>query len=280
MTKLKTLLISMTLGAGISQAATTVFSDTFSDGDRTDGADLDDIQWYAGRNNVALSVGADAGIGTGDALLVNSSTTFSRVVGLFGSAVTIGVGETLRLSFDMRFQTTPGTGSGLLRIGIFNNGGTAITGDEDPGANQNNHFGYGFSTNPGAVLAGGTTVTTEEAGNSILGGSNPGGFSSTGSAGASIEWGTTVHNGVFSITRLADGSMDLSARIDGGTAATANIAAPINSSYTFHEVAFGQGNMNIDFALDNVELSIVPEPSTSLVLALGALCFLRRRRLP
>ena len=277
--KMKTLILSLPLVTGISQAATTVFFDPFTDGSRTNGADANDIQWFTGRNNIALSVGADAGIGTGNALLVNSSTTFSRIVGVMGSGVTIAVGETLQLSFDMRFTETPDAGSGFLRVGIFNSASTAVTVDQDVGSFQNDDFGYGFSTNPGAALAGGTSIATEEANNSILGGSNPGGFNSTGVAGASINWGTTVHTAVFSITRLANGSLDLSSSIDGGAAATANVAA-INGSYTFDEVAFGQGGMNADLALDNVALTIVPEPSSAFGLALGGLCFLRRRRHP
>ena len=277
---MKALLVlsALVLAPGISRAATTVVSDAFDDGGRTNGADANDIQWYAGRNNVALSVAPDAGIGGGNALQVDSSTTFPRVVGLFDSGVTIGVGETLELTFDLRFTATPSTGSALLRVGIFNNGGTAITGDQDPGGNQNDDFGYGFSTNPGLASAGGTSVAWEEAGNSILGGSSPAGLSATGTAGESIDWGVASHSAVFRITRLADGSLDLSASIDGGTAATGNIASPINGSYTFHEVGFGEGGMNADFALDNVRVAIVPEPGPALLGSIGVLALLVRRR--
>ena len=53
----------------------------------------------------------------------------------------------------------------------------------------------------------------------------------------------------------------MSASIDSGAAATGNVASPLNGSYTFHEVVIGQGSMNKDLAVDNVQLILIPNVS-------------------
>ena len=231
--------------------------DNFDDGDRADGLDPLDIAWFAGRSNVAVSVADDAVIGGGNALFNDNSTSFSRIIGVLGSPITIEEGETLEFTFDLRYLTEPATGGNLIRFGIYNDGGTPWTGDNT--GVQSDDFGYGVFGSAATNAEDGMRVASETAGNSILGGASPGGLAGIGTPGASIAWGTTPHSALFSITRLADGSLDLLSSVDGGTPATANVAPPINDNYTFHEIAIGQGNSNRDLSIDNIRLTLLTD---------------------
>jgi hypothetical protein len=252
-------LLSLTLLAnatGTVSAATTIFNDTFTDGDRINGADTQDINWHQ-VGGTTLSVGNDAVIGAGNALIANTSSTFNRIVGEFGS-ITIGIGETLQLSFTMRYTDVPDNTINGFRFGIYNNGGSPFTADGQTGANENNNYGYGAYTNAGLASATGTRVASEAAGSAMLSGSSPSGFAAFGTAGESFSWGTaSAHSIIYSITRLGDGTLDLFSSIDGGTAASGNIAA-IDGDYIFHEIAFGHPANNEDYVIDNVKLQLIP----------------------
>ena len=270
---------ALPLGGAAHAATLTAVNDPFTDGARTNGADPLDIQWFGIRSST-LAVGNNAAIGSGNALNVTTSTSFSRIAGVF-SSLTLLAGETLRLSFDYALVSAPGTAPAGLRIGLFNNGGTPFTADTATGNGsiEQDDNGYGFSTNPGLDAADGTRIAEEAAdpGNSILGGPAPGGFNFIGSAGASVESGTTMHSALFTMTRNLDGSLSMTASIDGGTAATATTGtSPF--TYTFNEVGFGQGSFNGSYSIDNVVIDVVPEPSAALLSVLGALALFRRRR--
>ncbi|MDB4265537.1 hypothetical protein N9891_02170, partial [bacterium] len=258
---------------GVSSAATMiVVSDGFDDGGRTNGTDASDIAWYESFQTGSstptsdLSVSNDSGvpgIGGGNALFLDSGGTFSRLSGVFNDT-TLAVGETLGLSFDMRFTSNPGAITNGLRVGFYNDGGTTNSSDTSNGATVfNDDYGYGFATNLGSASSFGTSVRQENNGGStgaegITGGPSPYSFNgvSGSSSGASTIWGTSSRSVQFTITRLSDGSLDLLASIDGGTAATGNVISPFNSNYTFNEVAIGLGGFSSDFYIDNVLIQV------------------------
>ena len=261
--------------------ATTVVLDTFTDGARTNGSDALDINWYNIRTNVALSVASDAVINKGNALQVNNSTTFNRFAGVFNTPITLLSGQTLELSFTYRFVDSPTSLGDGFRVGLYNNGGTPFIADNsDSSALEADDSGYGLGINPGLDSATGISIRQEAAGNSILGGASPGNFGSVAgaSSGASVNSGNTAsHSAFFSITRNPDGSLSMLGSIDGGTAATATTGTtPL--TYTFHHIALGQGNLNLDYAIDDFRIDVIPEPSSGLLVMGGALLVASRRR--
>lgn len=271
------LILLALLAAHTSHAATIHLNDTFNDGGRTNGADTIDTAWFLSNtgNSTTLTVANDAVINSGNAMRLTTTTNFRKFFGAFSSAITIAQGETLQLSFDYRFHEVA-NGAGLFRFGLYNNGGTATTADNVP--SDNNDFGYASTTNPGLDSANGTVVNSEIAGDASLGGATPNGLVSVGSAGASVNVGTTLPgSALFSITRNLDDSISLSSSINGQSAASGTITtSPL--TYTFHQVVIGLGGTASDFSVDNVNVSVIPEPSCLLLSALGVAAGVGHRR--
>lgn len=253
-----------------SNAANVILNDPFTDGGRTNGSDTLDTAWFLSStaSSTTLTVTNDTVINSGNAMRLNTTVNFRRFFGAFDSAITIAQGETLQLSFEYRFHETA-NGVNFFRFGLYNNGGTPTTADGSP--NDNNDFGYASSTNPGADAANGTIVQSENSGDAVLGGSAPGALITVGTAGASVDVGTSLPgSAVFSVTRNLDDSITLSSSINGQSAATGTITtSPL--TYTFHQVAIGLGGASSDFSVDNVNVSVIPEPSSLLLSALGVI---------
>ena len=251
-------------------SAAIIINDGFDDGGFSNGTDSNDITW-SGLTNSTLSIATDTTIGGGNALNVDAIGTFNRIWTNF-AGITLSPGDSLTLSFDYHFTQNPANTASQFRVGLFNNGGTNNT--------ENNDFGYGFTSNTGLDSATGTSVFEEAVGTSILGGS-PGGTVAFGTAGASVNSPTTgAHSVVYSISRNLSGHLNFSASIDGGVAATGTDTTPATT--TFHILAFGQGGVTLDYRLDNFQLeySPVPEPGMLTLVGLGGLgLFFARRQL-
>lgn len=103
-----------------------ILDDAFTDGGRTNGTDALDSQWYFLANATPTSAGV-----TGGELLLG--TTSAAVVGTNPHAVTtfpsetLATGETLTLSFN--FKSTGAASATGIRFGLYNSGGTNLTGD-------------------------------------------------------------------------------------------------------------------------------------------------------
>lgn len=121
-----------------------VLDDTFSDGDRTDGADPLDSQWRLMTNVTPTTAGA-----AGGAFKLERTTSTS--VGFNPHAITnfptqtVGVGQTISMSFD--FQSLGSAGATSIRFGLYNSGGTNLNADiaanpVNPGTVFQNDLGY------------------------------------------------------------------------------------------------------------------------------------------
>jgi hypothetical protein len=230
-------------------------SDGFDDGSRTDnGTNPDDAAWYStGVAGTAVTVVSDTVIGSGNAIKLTPTSFGQGFVARLPGAITLSDGESIQLVFDWRFTgTTNLNQSGRLRFGLHNAGGTYTTADANT-TTRSNDVGYYGQTNPGLTGATSTTLMRETTGDEILGGV---GTSTIGTAGASVNAGTTARTGYLTITR-AGSTLVLSARIDGQAAATATDSSPL--TYTFDQVAFsiGLGNYTTSSPLvvDNVEVT-------------------------
>ena len=123
---------------------TTILDDTFTDGGRTNGTDALDSQWYFMAN--ATPTSADV---TGGELVLG--TTSTGVAGTNPHAVTtfpsqtLATGHTLTMSFN--FKSNAAANSTGIRFGIYNSGGTNLSGDlyanpPAPGTTFQNDLGY------------------------------------------------------------------------------------------------------------------------------------------
>lgn len=213
--------------------------DTFSDGDRTNGAETSDLAWYsikvAGTGISIVNDNVAGGIGTDNALKLTPTSWSQGVIGNLPGAVTLQNGDSLVLSFKWRYTGTANTNfPQRLRFGFFNSGGSLTSNDNHTTVRNNDH-GYWAGTNPAVASGTGTGIVQETASDEILSGN---GLTSIGTAGASVTGGTTAHTGMLKITRSGT-NLVVSASIDDQAPATATVTNP--SNYTFHEVAFAVG---------------------------------------
>lgn len=287
-------------GAGFAllpsaSSAVTVVNETFDAGSPTPltffRADLQTT------TNPSLTVVSDTGaggLGSGNALDVNTGSAFEPVVAPFTSR-TLAVGEKIVLSFDFRF-TTNHEGSGFS-FGFLNSNGTAAANTAAVNSNPTtNDFGYYAQL--GTPVAGGAGLSRllrEDAtpGAEILhfNDSVP-----SGSVDPKSQQLTTVATGVrgantnenrvteFSIERLDATTARIvlsftGADVSGPSSFSVTDTVPNASYFTFNELAFSNGAIaNTDYRLDNITVDVVPEPGALGLVASGGLAALRRRR--
>ncbi|MES2310415.1 MAG: hypothetical protein V4507_16300, partial [Verrucomicrobiota bacterium] len=209
-----------------------IINDTFTDGGRTNGADLADMNWLMLTTTSSVAVADDsAGIGSGNALKFSTGGTFRGLVGLFGSNTQLGVGDTITVSFNYRYNTAPTSSGAGLRFGIFDDGGTPQTSDGSESGIRFNDAGYGANLNPGAAGSS-LSLHKESAGDEILGGTAPNGIVNFGTAGASIVSGITSHSATLSISRDVSG-LNLACNIDGLSSATGSDTSPLTNQFSY-----------------------------------------------
>jgi len=225
-----------------------------------------DFSWSLFDNNtgVNLDIVTDddsPGIGGGNALQMDilTTSTFKGMLGTMASATTISIGETLTLSLDGRYAQTPGNNGGGLRIGFT----TAAARDNAFFA----QLGTGGST--------GYSLLRDEGGDNSPGAGTVFGLASAASGSAYVTTGTEAFNMIFSITRSGENEYEIVSNINGAIrTATSNVG--FNS---YDSIFIRNGGISSDLRLDNISVTLIPEPAVALLGAFGLLCLLRRRRL-
>lgn len=278
--------------AGTTQAA--ILNDTFADGGITNGADVLDTNWFLITGSGALTAQSDTTTGpnegVADTALQHAAATFSGVGGSF-TPTTIAVGETMRLSFDVRFTGTPSNNGAGFRFGLYNsNGGTIGTGS------SGNDFGYVIRSGSGTSSGG--SVAKEVGGSTgPFGGLD---ILTLGRYTPAPPLGTTSKNYVMELTRLSATEIGIGFKIDGVTysdsvtegfttdngSRTRLPSVPMGDEpasggaayFTFDEVLIGTGNNATTYRVDNVKLEVVPEPASLAAIGLLGLALGRRRR--
>lgn len=234
---------------------------------------------YTSISNTTLSVRDDTGgINSGNALFSSNTGTFSKLFTNFGEITLTANNPTIRLSFDLRYDAQPvGNAGAQLRFGFYNQNGTSV--------NDNNDPGYHVQTNPGANFSTGSAFFSElGTAESTLGGADT---QQIGSGFGSINFGISPVRVTFSIS-LTDTGLNFNATIGSVVSPTvflSNTDSRFTSiGTTFDSFVIGEGGSttNTAFLLDNVNIVLVPEPSTWALLLGGAACLvamqLRRRR--
>ena len=263
--KLRCLLCLCWLLVAAARGSTIIVSDPFTDGSRTNatGGDPQGLVYYMGQTWGTLTVSNDdAGIGSGNALLLTPTAAWGKCLAYFGPAALANPGDSVTLRFDFRFASPPTNLSAGFRVGLYNSMGTrqsadaTDTGVPGPG-NRSDDVGYGFQTNPGLNSSTGLNVYSEAATNDILGGSSPSQTSNQGTAGTSFNLVTSKHTAWFQIARQPNGDLALSAQLDSGLAASATIAAASVLTYSFDEFAMNEGGSGwwVPLLIDNLTIT-------------------------
>ena len=238
-----------------------IVNDPFTDGMRTNtsGGDIQGLVYYASGGTAGWLVVTNdsAGIGSSNALLLNSLATYGHGLGYFAGVQLTNSGDTLQLNMDFRFgSAAPNNTWAAFRVGFYDSRLTRMTADGSttPGYDD---VGYGcFLSNP-ALAGSNLSVYSESAGinDDILGGPSPSGLVAAGGTGTSPGCGTSKHTLFLQITRLLSGDLSVRAAVDAGTGAQATISAASVLTYTFDEFGFGRGNTNTPIFVDNILIS-------------------------
>lgn len=285
------LVLALPIAIGVSTAsAATIFFDTFTDGDRTNGTDTTDVAWYEVNSASATSAinTASAVVSGNNSLYINTGGNFRGLIANFapagsGSSGTLNIGEGYTLSLDFKYLAG-GNVSNAIRVGLGDSstvGAVAYTADGNPAPNTTgtqNQVGYfaGFG-------AGGSTSsqTYEDTAGNVFTTGTVGAFG-TAVTGTSLNT-NTGRSVLLSVLRTTTGTQVSSSIFSGlggtGTVLTSTFVDTVSPFVQFNQVAVMAGNdADIEYSFDNVQLTYVPEPRAALLGGLGMLALLRRRR--
>jgi len=268
-------------------AAVTLLNDTFSDNERATQSLTGSAEWAfsnSGASNSNTSLSASTG-----ALVYTATTSSGQFSTAYfapsGSPVGLADGESITLSFNFSLSSIVANEEGL-RFGIFNSNGTRFaTGFSSAELDLTSTVheptrGYLAAANPGATTGTSTFSVREKFNNS---GTTP--FSSTGAIGPNNTAAylslaaATTYSAMFSITRSGANAV-LSSTINGITQTGTDTGA--SAGFNFDQISIFTNSApvptNATFTVDNVNVTVIPEPSAALLGALGSLALLRRRR--
>ena len=228
-------------------------------------AGANDFTWSlinaSGTNFDVVADNGSPGIGSGNALRTDQAGTgtFRGMIGTMSSSTTLQIGDTLTLSLDGRYWETPANNTGGLRFGFINSGSL----------DNNFYIQAGTGGQTGMIL-----YRDGVGDNSPGGGSGITSLTSTASGPSYASLATDPFTAFFSITRTAASEYSIVASINGSTrTATSSVGWD-----SYNAIFIRNGGITSDFLIDNVSVSLIPEPSAALLGAVGLLGLLRRRR--
>lgn len=262
-----------TLASSGAQAAV-VFTDTFASGTGS---------WFTGGNTGTLSnsSGQLSWSTTG-----TNNDTFS--IGRSFTSQTVEVGETIRLT--MNYTQNAATASDIIRVGLYDVTNTIAANQWSTTGSGVGAFSgyYGFIRDNGttsqlrresvtdtSAVANGPTVNTSI--NALT--------SLTGTSTTFDIVQSTSYRIVFELTRTSSTVMSASYMLTSADGLTIHqditgvhdsTIAPLAANFTSFDSVVIRPNGPI--LVDNIEVSVIPEPSTALLGGLGILALLRRRR--
>jgi len=279
------------LTSGLS--AQTVFFDDFSDGDRAG--------WFSSAGSSSVSV-------TGGALRQDTGGSGRSLVTYISSdPVSLAVGQSISLTFDIRLIGPAGSlfgdanqANNQLRFGLFYSGGdTRVIADNMGSSSYPGGAAYNFGSQRGYASmttlhvngknsdgSAASSSIRERTGTNTALISTTTGYTTLGSTfppPVSFEIDTT-YTGNMTVTRTNEG-VNISVSFLGGDFGTAyQVFRSDNSDplFEFDMLAFHlNANVAVAYELDNVTVSVIPEPSTYATLAgalaLGLVAWRRRR---
>jgi hypothetical protein len=275
-------------------AQTTLLNDSFVDLDRTNQALPESAAWYYGAHH-ATAANAFTSLNASSGSLVwdhsnagnNSFSAIWAYLTPSGSPVSLLEGETIRLTFDVSFSGGSFSTSGnAFRFSLFNSGGNRVSQDFAGTSEAGIAFGTTFSGWRGYEATLPVNTTANATADFILrertGSGN--GLNTSGNwttlAGSTVAEplfaASTTYSGVLEITRVPTGAEVRAGIANVFTPAVIDTASPFLSFDTVQ--FFSLDSLSHDITLDNIQVSVVPEPSSAAVVAFGAVALLLRRR--
>jgi hypothetical protein len=283
-TPLRILIASAACAGALSAQSITLLNDTFTDAGRTDGTDAQDTAWYAAGTGTSLSVSVD-GVSGSSALQYNIPGGFHRILGGMTSHDLL-VGEAMTLRFDLRVISAAANVNNAFRFGVFNSQGTRQVDDffgSSPTFNGRvGDAGY-YATINGTTAIGGLGFFREvDTDGSPVAGPDVALINTANSTALGAAYNTLA----FTITRTTATSIVGTFSYNGGSPLALGTSAGAPVTTLFDTVYFSVGSNTggiTNMFIDNVNVSVIPEPSTFAalagLLALGG-AILRRRKSP
>lgn len=287
--RLASLLAALALPVSAQTVTTTLLNDTFADGERSTQALNASAQWFSSAASSNLSV-------TNNALVTAATVQTTLTYFTSGnSPVSLAVGESLKVAFDVSFAATGNSAAGF-RVGFFDSD-DRVSGDSF--SNSNAVFADGYAGYIGGVNTAATANNIlrlyERSGSTnLIGGSIGTGYTQIGSGGGAFKTfvAGSVYSASFTLTRTASSIsavLSYTGVFTGDSVSstqTATIADTTAPSTIFDTLAFyntSGGGFTLDnVAVDYTSLASVPEPASAAalfgVLALSSGALRRRRR--
>jgi hypothetical protein len=278
----------------VQTQAAVLLNDTFSDSDRTTQSLTGSAEWGFAPNggsntNANLSATTGALVYTPQAAgTAQQSTAYFTAS---GSPAALAVGETITLTFDFTLTSLGAASENGLRFGLFNSNGTRYASGFSTATLPFSNLAIfqpttGFFTTANLGATSGTSTFGVREGNSSASNTTPFGGSST-ITGASTTSGYlglvagTTYTASLSITRSTATSAFVSTTINGFTQSGTDTTSSA-SRMSFDTVAILSGSAIVPagntFTVDNVNVTVVPEPAVTGLGAFGLLLLVRRRR--
>ena len=296
-------------------SANVLITDGFGDGDRDNDSVLDGpledagdvgIAWYSiggstsgGDPKPELSVAADAGIGSGNAMFGTARGSNAELAGFFGQEVSLGsnIGDTMTISFDIRLDPTNEplselSASAEIRFGLYNSdeaigvGGFGTSdGDYDSGnPGVGGDSGFMFRTPIGqAATPGNKSRIVYEPNNpdNLLGGSGTETIKDQEDFGGIYD--DQKHTISIEFERIAGApgeDLFITFTIDGLslTDTTVGEGLPASTSLASFDYFAMITTEDQDWVIDNFSLTTVPAPGAAMLFGVTGLAAARRRR--
>ncbi len=292
------LVLAGVVGYGSVASALVVVNDTFDVGVTPfdDAGDPLDVNWQPISNDQSqIAVNTQAGAPGDPAIVIGSGNVVDATKnGAWGGLravlptttdLTLAVNERATITFNLALFDFPGgsaTGDGNssgFRWGLFNAAGYgayANTGVSDTPGSSNTGLKIRQDHVPSVDdLMAGASLRDFEGANDVT---TAPGMPSSLSTGVAYE-------ATFIAERIAADRMLFTAMINGGTATTLDVDDAGDAGDNLFDFSGGyfvlrNGNNQSDIRLDNfmVEVTEIPEPATMLLMGLGGLVALKRRR--
>lgn len=265
--------------SSVSAHSATLLNDTFSDNERATQSLTGSAAWGFSPNNGGNTLSASTSALVYTAAAAGAAQYSTAYFTASGSPVTLAVGETISLNFDFTLSSIVNSAD-AFRFALLSSHGTRMPSGFS-GSNQafSNSAVFGASDGYQAwINPGGTSFQLREEFVSVVptpfSGSAQIGTTNTTSLGLAAN---TNYSANISVTRSATGAL-VSSTINGVT----NSFLDTSGKFEFDSVSFFTSTAAVPtsgtLTVDNVNVSVIPEPSAALLGGLGALALLRRRR--
>jgi hypothetical protein len=267
------LLLAFVAATSLKAAPIVLLDDKFDDGDRTTQSLPGSSRWYYLGGSGSMSA-------SNHTLNWNIGSGYASALTYFSAApIALEVGDTLTASLTLAFDNIGATSlANSLRIGLFNSGGTRVSADV-PGSRFNptfnNYAGYYGNLNPLSTAA--NTFSAYRRGNTA----NQDLFTLSSlylspSGNSVLFQEDTPLQVITRVTRTATG-VAWSFTIGGTTIQGIDVGSSYFSFDTLALYVAGPTNTAQNLLLSNINVEVIPEAQSALLILLGAGILIMRR---